>query len=73
MRSLGLVFFKDNRDPLNTHVFSPDTKTGVQTKISASVSPGLFKYSDLQKEVTPKSLTTSYSSVSFPDVQVDGR
>ena len=73
MRSPGLVFFKENRDPLNTCVFSPDTKTGVQTTTSASVSPGLFKYSELQKEVTPKSLTTSYGSMSFPDVRVDGR
>ena len=72
MRSPGLVFFKENQDPLNTRVFSPNTKTGVQTTISASVLPGLFKYSELHKEVTPKSLTTSYGSVSFPDVQVDG-
>ena len=73
MRSPGLAFFKENRDPLNTCVFSPDTKTGVQTTISTLVSPGLFKYSELQKKVTPKSLTASYGSVSFPDVQVDGR
>ena len=73
MRSSGLVFLKENRDPLNTCVFSPDTKTGVQTTISTSVFLGLFKYSELQKEVTLKSLTTSYSSVSFPDVRVDGR
>ena len=73
MRSAGLVFFKENRDPLNTRVFSLDTKTGVQTVTSASVLPGLFKCSELQKEVTPQSLTTSYGSVSFPDVRVDGQ
>ena len=67
------MFFKENQDPLNTCVFSPDTKTGVQATISALVLPGLFKYSELQKEVTPKSLTTSYGSVSFPDVGMDGR
>ena len=50
MRSPGLVFFKENRDPLNTRVFSPDTKTGVQTTISALVLPGLFKYSELKKK-----------------------
>ena len=59
MRSPGLVFFKENQDPLNTRVFSPDTKTGVQTATSALVLPELFKYSELQKEVTLKSLTTS--------------
>ena len=73
MRSPGLVFFKENWDPLNTRVFSPNTKTGVQTTISASVLLGLFKYSELQKEATLKSLTTSYSSMSFPDVWVDGQ
>ena len=73
MRSPGLVFFKENRDPLNTCVFSLDTKTGVQTVTSTSVLPGLFKCSELQKEVTPQSLTTSYGSVSFPDVWVDGQ
>ena len=73
MRSPGLVFFKENQDPLNTCVFSPNTKTGVQTATSTSVLPGLFKYSELQKEVTLKSLTTSYGSVSFPDVWVDGQ
>ena len=59
MRSPGLVFSKENQDLLNTRVFSPDTKTGVKSTISALVSPGLFKYSELQKEVTPKSLTAS--------------
>ena len=73
MRSPGLVFFKENRDPLNTRVFSPDTKTGVQTTTSTSVLPGLFKYSELQKEVTLKSHTTSYGSVSFPGLRVDGQ
>ena len=70
MRSPSLVFFKENRDPLNTRVFIPDTKTDDQTKTSTS---GQFKYSELQKEVTPKSFTTSYGSVSFPDVRVDGQ
>ena len=73
MRSPGLVFFKENQDPLNTRVFSPDTKIGVQTTTSTSVLPGLFKYSELQKEETPKSLTTSYGSVSFSNVWVDGQ
>ena len=66
MRSSGLVFSKENRDPLNTRVFSPDTKTGVLIAASASVLSGLFKCSEPQKEVTPKSLTTSCGSVSFP-------
>ena len=73
MRSSGLVFSKEDQDPLNTHVFSPDTKTGVPIATSTSALSGLFKCSELQKEVTPKSLTTSYGSVSFPDVQVDGQ
>ena len=73
MRSPGLVFFKENQDPLNTRVFSPDTKTGVQTTISTSASLRLFKYSELQKEVILKSLTASYGSMSFPNVRVDGQ
>ena len=73
MRSAGLVFFKENQGPLNTRVFSLDTKTGVQTTTSALVLPGLFKCPELQKEVTPQSLTASYGSMSFPDVRVDGQ
>ena len=66
MRSSGLVFSKENQDPLNTRVFSPDTKTGVPITAGASVLSGLFKCSEPQKEVTPKSLTASCGSVSFP-------
>ena len=66
MRSSGLVFSKENRDPLNTRVFSPDTKTGVLIVAGASVLSGLFKCSEPQKEVTLKSLTASCSSMSFP-------
>ena len=66
MRSSGLVFSKENWDPLNTRVFSPDTKTGVPIAASTLVLSGLFKCPELQKEVTPESLTTPYSSVSFP-------
>ena len=73
MKSPGLVSLYEKRDPLNTRVFSPNTKTGVQAATSASVSPGLFKHSELQKEVTLKNLTASYSNVSFPDVRVDGQ
>ena len=72
MGSPGLVFFKENRDPLNTHVFSPDTNTGVQIGTSASVPLRLFKCSEPQKEVTPKSLTTSCTNTGSPDEQVDG-
>ena len=73
MKSSGLVSLYKKRDPLNTRVFFPNTKTGVQATTSASVLPGLFKYSELQKEVTPKNLTASYGNVSFPDVRVDGQ
>ena len=73
MKSPGLVSFYEKRDPLNTSVFSPNTKTGVQATTSASISPGLFKYSELQKEVTLKNLTTSYGNVNFPDARVDGQ
>ena len=66
MRSSGLVFSKENWNPLNTRVFSPDTKTGVPIAAGALVLSGLFKCSEPQKEVTPKSLTTSCGGVSFP-------
>ena len=66
MRSSGLVFSKENWDPLNTRVFSPDTKTGVLIAASTSVLSGLFKCSEPQKEVTPESLTAPCSSMSFP-------
>ena len=66
MRSSGLVFSKENWDPLNTRVFSPDTKTGVLIAAGASVLSGLFKCSEPQKEVTLESLTTPCGSVSFP-------
>ena len=73
MKSPGLVSLYEKRDPLNTHIFSPNTKPGVQAATSTSVSPGLFKYSDLQKEVTLKNLTASYSNVNFPNAWVDGQ
>ena len=73
MKSSGLVSLYEKRDPLNTRVFSPNPKTGVQAATSVSVSPGLFKYFELQKEVTLKNLTTSYGNVSFPDVRVDSQ
>ena len=73
MKFPGLVSLYEKRHPLNIRVFSPNTKTGVQAATSTSVLPGLFKYSELQKEVTPKNLTASYSNVSFPDVRVDGQ
>ena len=66
MRSSGLVFSKESWDPLNTCVLSPDTKTGVPIAAGTSVLSGLFKCSEPQKEVTPKSLTAPCSSVSFP-------
>ena len=66
MRSSGLVFSKENWNPLNTRVFSPDTKSGVPIAAGTLVLSGLFKCSEPQKEVTPESLTTPCSSVSFP-------
>ena len=66
MRSSGLVFSKENWDPLNTYVFSPDTKTGVPIEASTLVLSGLLKCSEPQKEVTLESLTTPCGSVSFP-------
>ena len=66
MRSSGLVFSKENWNPLNTRVFSPDTKTGVLVTAGVSVLSGLFKCSEPQKEVTPESLTASCGSMSFP-------
>ena len=73
MRSSGLVFSKENWDPLNTRVFSPDTKTGVSIAAGTSVLSRLFKCSEPQKEVTPESLITPCGSVSFPIVWVDGQ
>ena len=73
MKSPGLVSPYEKRDFLNTRVFSPNTKTGVQAATSTSVSSGLFKFSELQKEVTPKNPTTSYGNVNFPDARVDGQ
>ena len=68
MKSPGLVSLYEERDPLNTRVFSPNTKTGVQATTSASASPRLF-----QKEVTPKNLTASYGNMNFPNARVDGQ
>ena len=66
MRSSGLVFSKENWDPLNTRVFFHDTRTGVLIAAGVSVLSRLFKCSEPQKEVTLKSLTTPWGSVSFP-------